>query len=60
MTMLFQLLNLGHDGVVNLEEGEVFPGENTGHLDNLDSFSETEQCDQNANLCFLHGKQSDV
>merc|ERR1719229_1196113 len=30
---------LGHDGVVNLEEGEVFPGENTGHLDNLDSFS---------------------
>ena len=32
MTMLFQLLNLGHDGVVNLEEGEVFPGEDTGHL----------------------------
>ena len=36
MTMLLQLLNLGHDGVVNLEEGKVLPGEDTGHLDNLE------------------------
>ena len=24
--------NLGHDGVVDLEEGEVLPGEDAGHL----------------------------